>query len=114
MYEVLSNPRARHGQDLLDIGGKVEFISIARAKDNMPEVARIDDPQQVEALVHMVLAAPITLRSNTANQQVYPLIFELKDATRVGCGVNLDADTVGKFAVSEAFSQAIEQALTNE
>ncbi len=50
LYEVLSNPRARHGQDLLDIGGKVEFISIARAEDNMPEVARIDDPQQVEGV----------------------------------------------------------------
>ena len=56
-------------------GGKVDFISIARAEGNMPEEARIDASQQVEALVQMVLAAPITIRSNTANQWVYQLIF---------------------------------------
>ncbi|MDP6604766.1 MAG: hypothetical protein QF664_00695, partial [Dehalococcoidia bacterium] len=45
LYEADSNPRARRGSDLLDIGGRVEHIATESAVDGR-ELVVIDDPRR--------------------------------------------------------------------
>src|SRR5215213_10791182 len=63
LYEVLSNPRAKQGSDILDIGGKV-IGSIGISHDIArgvppPPVGSIDNPNKVERMVQSLMDAPI-------------------------------------------------------
>ena len=59
LFEADTNPNAKTGADLLDIGGKVEYIGINSSVDGITEIASITDEKLVSNLVEMVLNAPI-------------------------------------------------------
>ena len=55
IYEADTNPHAKKGADLLDIGGKVEYIGINSPLDGKTELASIKEESLVSSLVEMVL-----------------------------------------------------------
>lgn len=60
LYEVMSNPEARTGADLLDIRDRVTAFTIWPSEDREgPGERRTEEPATLEMLVAMVLAAPI-------------------------------------------------------
>jgi hypothetical protein len=81
VYEADSNPKAKKGKDLLDIKGKVEYISLNSETDGTTELATIKDKTKVEALVNMVLESPIS-EFRTVGKRCF-VMFHLKDGTTV-------------------------------
>jgi len=83
LYEADTNPNAKTGADLLDIGGKVRYIGVNSAQDGVTELAAIADPGQVAALAEMVLSARVD--QNRLGQQgtQYFIAFHLEDDTIV-------------------------------
>lgn len=71
IYEADTNPKARKGSDLLDIGGKVESISI----DRKTELASIKDQTQVNELILLILEAPVDQTASDAGSELYFLVF---------------------------------------
>ncbi len=86
LYEAVENPKAVRGEDLFDIGGKVARIEIgtsmtASAGDSK-NMAVIEDPQQVQELVHETLTAPVWRGDSSIDG--YQVIFRLNDGTAAG------------------------------
>ncbi len=85
LFEVDSNPGARRGGDLFDIGGKVRYIGVNSEVDGTTELAAIRDPRTVQALVDQILTAPVAWRLTDADERgpQYFLAFHLTDGTAV-------------------------------
>ena len=85
LFEVDSNPRARRGGDLFDIGGKVRYIGVNSEADGTTELAAIRDPWTVQSLVGQILTAPLTAHLTNADERgsQYFLAFHLMDGTDV-------------------------------
>ncbi len=90
LYEAYENPKARRGEDLLDIGGKVERIEIgpsvvARAAGEAAgrKTAVVDDPREVRELVDAALGAPVWRRADPVGGD-HEVVFRLKDGTATG------------------------------
>ncbi|HEU4397142.1 MAG TPA: hypothetical protein VFU54_04790 [Actinomycetota bacterium] len=82
VFEADTNPRARVGRDLLDLGGKVRRISINSRADGTTELGAISDPKQVAGMVGMLLAGPVDQRVQPAGERpVRLLAFHLLDGT---------------------------------
>lgn len=80
-YDVVNNPNAMHGSDLLDISGKVVSISV-NGVDYADVKKIISDPHQLQSIIPDILAAPIAppiLINGVQDQQL--LIFHLSDGT---------------------------------
>ena len=129
LYEVLSNPRAEEGSDLLDIGGKVIggigiSHNIARGVPP-PPVGTIDNPNKVERLVQSLMDAPIKPTSpdyyGTENLDQYGITFGLRDGPGVSFEYRMDTGRLSKVPESgpdiptsgivapQAFREAIEE-----
>ena len=83
LYEVDTSPTSRVGADLLDLEGKVQYIGIASSLGpDRTETGTIRDAASVEALVNMVLKAPVdhSPRSGHSGLQ-YFIDFHLRDGT---------------------------------
>jgi len=83
LYEADTNPNAKTGADLLDIGGKVRSIGVNSAQDGVTELAAIADPGQVAALVEMVLSARVDQNRRDQQGTQYFIAFHLEDGTIV-------------------------------
>lgn len=83
LYEADTNPHAKTGADLLDIGGKVRSISILSDQDGVTPLGVIGDAAEVKSLTAMVLAAPVDQSRQSAGGQRYFIAFNLLDGTRV-------------------------------
>jgi len=83
LYEADANPAATRGVDLLDIGGRVTKIGINSAVDGTTRLAAIDDPEEVAALVQLVLDAPVDHGTRSADGTRYFVAFDLDDGTAV-------------------------------
>lgn len=83
LYEADTNPHAKTGADLLDIGGKVRSISILSDQDGVTLLGAISDAAEVKSLTAMVLAAPVDQSRQTTDGQRYFIAFNLLDGTRV-------------------------------
>ena len=83
LYEADTNPNARTGEDLLDIGGKVTAIDILNDDDAMTVLATIDDEAAIESFVGMVLEAPVDQRRRDHDGPRYFLGIRLGDGTSV-------------------------------
>jgi hypothetical protein len=83
LYEADANPAATRGVDLLDIGGSVTQIGINSAVDGTTRLAAIDDPEEVAALVQLVLDAPVDHDTLSAGGTRYFVAFQLDDGTEV-------------------------------
>jgi len=111
LYEADTNPRARKGADLLDIGRKVDHISIVSAQDGVTELGTIKNSEQVATLVSLILTAPVKQNHQAGNQQ-YALVFYLLDGTVVMRTYWLDTGELSRgILLSQAFGQAIKAAL---
>ena len=113
VYQVSRNPRAQKGSDVLDIGGKVDYIAIRRPGDRS-DVAAITDEAQIDRLVQMVLEAPggSTVLINTGVQRV-TLSFHLADDTKVEGFFWVDSGIMSPpgLQLPEEFSAAIGAAI---
>jgi len=112
IYEADTNPNAKRGADLLDIGGKVTAISINSNVDGKTELASIKNEKQVSGLIQMVLDAPVnqTVRQNGAEQ--YFLDFHLWDSTVVHRSYWLDTGELSReIFLPEEFGQVIRSIL---
>ncbi len=83
LFEADTNPKAKIGADLLDIGGKVNSIGVNSNQDGTTELAAIKNPKQVAQLVAMVLSAPVDQTRVSQGGPQYFLAFHLKDGTVV-------------------------------
>lgn len=83
LYEADTNPRAKRGADLLDIGGKVHSIAVLSADDGTTVLGTISDAAQVRTLTAMVLAAPVNQSLQAPDSARYVVAFNLADGTRV-------------------------------
>ena len=77
LFEADTNPKAKKGADLLDIGGKVDYI-----ETNMAVRNTIRNPEQVAYLVDMILNASVNQKVQPGERQIF-IRFHLKDGTTV-------------------------------
>ena len=85
LYEADKNPKAKLGADLLDIGGKVKGIALLDRRDWQTVLARLEERSRIDALVRLVLDAPVDQSPRTgarisADNPVM-LSFQLDDGT---------------------------------
>jgi hypothetical protein len=83
LYEADTNPRAKKGADLLDIGGKVKYIGINSGIDGTTELASINEEWLVLELVDMILEAPVDQDFQSSRGVQYFIAFYLNDGTVV-------------------------------
>lgn len=83
IYEVDTNPKAKTGEDLLDIEGKVDYIGINSADDGRTEIASIKNSNKIADLVDMVLKAPVNQNQQNMSSASYFISFHLKDGSTV-------------------------------
>lgn len=111
LYEADTNPHARKGKDLLDIGGKVRYIGIVSNQDGVTELGAIKDPKQVATLINLVLQAPVNQNSLGGNQR-YFIAFHLADGTVVTRSYWLDTGELARgILLPDAFGLAIKAAV---
>ena len=80
LYEAHEAVGARVGADLLDLRGKVRYVSV---NSDRVELARIKERDQVAGLVQLVLAAPVgPARVRTTNRYC-AVVFNMVDRTAV-------------------------------
>jgi hypothetical protein len=109
LYEAETVDGARTGADLLDLAGKVRYLSVNSGRT---ELARIKDGPRVAELVGQVLAAPVGPTGGRAEHRHCFVVFNLTDRTAVrraffpGTGELLP----GVFA-PPTFAGAVERAL---
>lgn len=88
LYEASDNPKARRGEDLFDIGGKVERIEIGPSvlapaeAGGAEKEAVIKHPAEVRELVGAALEAPVWRGDTLAGD--HEVVFRLKDGTATG------------------------------
>jgi hypothetical protein len=111
LYEADANSHARKGADLLDIGGKVGYISVVSSQDDVTELGTIKGPGQVATLVSLILTAPVDQNHQTGNQS-YSLFFYLLDGTVVMRTYWMDTGDLSRgILLPQAFGQAIKAAV---
>lgn len=113
LFEADTNPRAQTGADLLDIGGKVQYIGVNSAEDGVTEVASITDPVQEAVLVESVLGAPVDqTRPPHGGIQNFFIAFHLRDGTISIRAYSPDSGELSRgILLPEAFATAVEQVL---
>ncbi|MDD5501041.1 MAG: hypothetical protein PHH57_05070 [Candidatus Omnitrophica bacterium] len=115
IYEADSNPKAKKGSDLLDIGGKVESISINSKIDGKTELATIKEQTQVNELEGMILEAPVDQDSSKTGSEHYFLEFHLNDGTTTKRSYWLDTELLSRgIQLPEEFGIAIQSALNEQ
>ena len=113
LFEADTNPRAQTGADLLDIGGKVQYIGVNSSEDGVTELAAITDPEQVAVLVELVLGAPVDQTHLTQVSIQYFIAFHLRDGTITTRAYSPDSGELFRgIMLPEAFGTAVEQALS--
>ncbi len=114
LFEADTNPAARRGADLLDLGGKVRAIGVNSERDGVMELASIADPARVAALVELILGAPVdqTFRDEDHRGARYFLAFHLEDGTAVSRAYWPDSGEVSRGIMTPAaIRAAVEGAL---
>ncbi len=111
LYVADTNPSARTGADLLDIGGKVRYVGVNSPVDGS-ELAAIRDPSQVETLVDMVLVAPVDQTRRDQDSPRYFIAFHLDDGTTLVRAYWLGSGELSRgIMLPREFRTAIEEAL---
>ncbi|HEX3213737.1 MAG TPA: hypothetical protein VH016_14300 [Actinomycetota bacterium] len=109
LYEAEEAAGARVGADLLDLAGKVRYLSVNSRRF---ELARIKDRPRVAELVGQVLAAPVRPSSGRAEQRYCFVVFNLADGTAVRRILFPATGELGPgLFVAPAFTGAVEGAL---
>jgi len=113
LFEADTDPHAKTGADLLDIGGKVQFITVTDDISGGEPVATLADAHLVTTLVSLLLAAPVDQSRQSGDATVrYFLAFHLADGTQVSRLYLPEAHEVGRgIIVSDAFVSTLAAAL---
>ena len=113
VYEADTNPKAKTGADLLDIGGKVQSISVNSPGSELTELGAIDDPDEVSSLVDMVLAAPVDQSIGPSHDfPHYVIAFHLEDGTIVTRAYALSPGVLHRgINLPDDFQTAVERAV---
>ncbi len=112
LYVADTNPNAILGADLLDIGGKVSYIGVNSQTDGATELAAIKDPAQIEAMVSMVLDAPVDQDQRDHDGLLYFIAFHMNDGTTVVRAYWLDSGELSRgILLPDEFRIAVEEAL---
>ncbi len=112
VFEADSNPAARVGGDLLDISGKVQYIGINNEQDGVTELGAVKNTDEVNALVAMVVDAPVNQQVTPPDGQRYFIAFHLDDGMTVVRAYWPAAGELSRgIALPQQFRQAVEQAL---
>ena len=113
LFEADTNPKAQTGADLLDIGGKVQYIGVNSVEDGVTELASITDPEQVAVLVELVLGSPVDQTHLIQANIKYLIAFHLRDDTIVTRAFSPESgESQRGIFLPEAFVIAVEQALS--
>jgi hypothetical protein len=80
LYEAEEAAGASSGADLLDLAGKVRYLSVNSGR---VELARIKEPGQVDELVRRVLASPVGAPTARIEDRYCFVVFNLADRTAV-------------------------------
>ncbi len=105
--------KAKIGADLLDIGGKVNYIGVNSNQDGTTELAAIKNPKQVAQLVAMVLSAPVDQTRVSQGGPQYFLAFHLKDGTVVIRAYWLNSGELARgILLPKAFGSVVAHALS--
>jgi hypothetical protein len=80
LYEAQEAASARVGADLLDLAGKVRYLSVNSGR---VELARIKERDRVAELVRLVLAAPVGSARARAENRFCAVVFNMVDRTAV-------------------------------
>jgi len=109
LYEADTAVGARTGADLLDLAGKVRYLSVNSGRS---ELARVKDRARVAELVRQVLAAPVLPTGGRAEDRSCFVVFNLTDRTAVRRALFPGTGELrpGVFA-PPAFTEAVEGAL---
>ncbi len=111
-YAADTNPSAKIGADLLDIGGKVRYIGVNSETDGTTELASITDPEKIESLVGMVLDAPVDQDRRDHDGPLFFIAFHLDDGTTVTRGYWTDSGELHRgILLPQGFRMAVEDAL---
>ncbi len=94
LYEANTNPGAKVGAELLDIGGKVSSIGIRGGW--------VDDPGTVQALVEMVLEAPVDQSRRDREVEMFLIPFNLEDGTTVVRGFRAKSGELSRGIMTPA------------
>jgi len=77
LYFADTIPNAKKGEDLFDIKGKVESISI-NSDITQKELVLITDPKLIDKMADMIIKGSIEMKPKTSGSQRYYLKFNLK------------------------------------
>lgn len=117
LYEADRVPGAELGRDLLDIGGKVAYISINSPQDGTTELAAIRGEDQVGRLVQMLLEAPVDQDRNPSEEEYDDQVFlemHLNDRTSSSFNLYPESNLLSRgIIVPDAFIVAIREAMTS-
>jgi hypothetical protein len=109
LYEASQAGSARVGGDLLDLDGKVRYLSVNSGR---AELARIKDRAQVGALVRRVLTAPVGPGWSRAEDRYCAVVFNMADRTAVRRVLfPTTGELVPGIRVPREFTEAVEGAL---
>src|SRR5690242_17283868 len=113
LFEADTNPHAKTGADLLDIGGKVQSIAVTDDISGGAPVATLADAHLVATLVSLLLAAPVDQSRQSGDATVrYFLAFHLADGTQVSRLYLPDTHEVARgIFVPDAFVSTLAAAL---
>ncbi len=112
LYEADTNPRAKTGADLLDIGGKVRTIAVISDQDGMTQLGEIDGAAAVQSLVAMALRAPVNQSQQPTDSTRYFIAFNLLDGTRVLRAYWPESNLMQRgILLPRAFAAAIRQSI---
>ncbi|MDO8578709.1 MAG: hypothetical protein Q7R50_05970 [Dehalococcoidales bacterium] len=112
IFESDTNPSAKNGSDLLDLNGKVDYITVNSPMDGKTVLASIKDPAQVTNLVGIILEAPVDQSSGAAGKEQYFLEFHLKDGTSTLRSFWLDTGMLFRgIKLPKEFTEIIRSAL---
>jgi len=111
LYVADSNPKAKKGEDLLDIKGKVESISINSKMDGK-EITSIIDEKLINKMVDMVLKAPVDTRRREYNDNRYFIEFHLKRGINISRCYFVDYGELDRgIMLSKEFTEIIQKAV---
>ena len=108
MFEVLSNPKAEEGSDVLDIGGKVSSIVIGHSLGSSAAggaVGFIRDPEKVQRVVQGLMHSPLKPTGpdyfGDKDLDRYSITFSLKDGGFVSQNYWMDTGRLSKIPSSD-------------
>ncbi|MBA2678952.1 MAG: hypothetical protein H0U76_11235 [Ktedonobacteraceae bacterium] len=111
LYEVTQNPQAKRGAQLLDIDGKVRFISMNSEQDGVTELAKIKNPQLVARLVTLIDNAPIRTQGSNHEAAYFLALHFIDGTTFTRQYWSAPDDLFGDLLMPKEFQQALEHAL---